>query len=302
MGTEMRAGTRASYEQRILRALLYVENNFHRELTLEELASVAFFSPYHFHRVFRGMVGESVIEYARRLRLENAAYRLRSTRRPVTRLALEAGYESADAFGRAFRALFGVSPTAFRRRTQPPHERGEDRALLSHRLPGSDGTGAAAAGVEVRRFDPVRLVCTRHVGPYTTVWRSWRRLEDWAGRALPAARGRRVGISHDDPEMVPPERLRYDACLAAGPDFQLPPADAHGWLFLRDLPAGAYAVTVHRGPYHLLGDAYTRLYCDWLPWSGREPADVPAVEVYLNTPGEVAQEDLLTEIRLPLRP
>ncbi len=87
---------------------------FDNPLSLDELASVAHFSPYHFHRVFRGMVGETVAEHVRRLRLERAARHLIYTRRSVTDLAFDAGYETMESFIRAFRKRFGYAPSCYR--------------------------------------------------------------------------------------------------------------------------------------------------------------------------------------------
>src|SRR6266853_3843414 len=104
-----------SYQERVLRVLLHIQRNLDRPLELEELASVACFSPFHFHRIFRGIVGESVMEYVRRLRLEQAAQKLRFSDSPVIDVALDAGYESHEAFTRAFSARFGLSPSSFRK-------------------------------------------------------------------------------------------------------------------------------------------------------------------------------------------
>jgi AraC family transcriptional regulator len=85
-------GTEASYQERILRVRLHIEAHLDRPMLLEELAAVACFSPFHFHRIFRALVGESVMEHVRRLRLERAAQRLRSgTGARVIDIALDAG-------------------------------------------------------------------------------------------------------------------------------------------------------------------------------------------------------------------
>jgi len=106
----MKPKTLESYTERLLTVLVHIQNHLDEELSLDELAAVAHFSPYHFHRIFRGMVGESVREHLRRLRLERAALRLKHGSEPVTSVAFDAGYESHEAFTRAFAALFGVSP------------------------------------------------------------------------------------------------------------------------------------------------------------------------------------------------
>ncbi len=72
----MRQQTERTYKVRILRVLVHIPNHLDEVVALEELAAIAYFSPHHFHRIFRGMVGESVMEHIRRLRLDRAAHRL----------------------------------------------------------------------------------------------------------------------------------------------------------------------------------------------------------------------------------
>ena len=88
-----RASTLADYEQRILRAQQLLEERLDEVVEPAMLAERACFSLHHFHRIFRGLVGESVMEHIRRLRLERAAHRLKFGDQPVTRLAFEAGFE-----------------------------------------------------------------------------------------------------------------------------------------------------------------------------------------------------------------
>src|SRR5437773_11110991 len=110
----MRSQTEQAYKERLLRVLVYIQQHLDETIALDDLARVAHFSPYHFHRLFRGMVGESVMEHVRRLRLERAAHRLKFTDEPVTRIAFQAGYETHEAFSRAFRGMFDQSPSQFR--------------------------------------------------------------------------------------------------------------------------------------------------------------------------------------------
>jgi len=120
------------YTERILGVLVFIHRNLDDRLPLEAYAKVAHFSPYHFHRIFRGMVGESLAEHIRRLRLERAAMRLRHTDWAIIEIALEAGYEAHEAFTRAFRALWGLQPI-----TLPAgQERDARRRLRSRALPG----------------------------------------------------------------------------------------------------------------------------------------------------------------------
>ena len=97
--------TQRDYAERILKVLVHIQNHLDDPLDLDRLAALAFFSPFHFHRVFRGMVGEPVREHVRRLRLERAAHQLKIGDQSVTQIAFDAGYDTHEAFTRAFKKV-----------------------------------------------------------------------------------------------------------------------------------------------------------------------------------------------------
>jgi AraC family transcriptional regulator len=280
---------------------VYIQGHLDEATSLEELAGVAHFSPYHFHRVFRGMVGESVMEHVRRLRLERAAHRLKFGRHPVTRVAFEAGYETHEAFTRAFAAMFGVAPSRFRGRGRAGPEPvaspsgvhfSPDGATPGFRPVRSDSPLPA---VRVEHLGPTRVAFMRHAGPYPGVRATWERLFAWAGpRGLIGPKARILGVVHDDPDVTPADKVRYDAGIVVNAGFR-----PEGDVGVQEL-GGEYAVGEHRGSYATLGDTYARLCGEWIPASGREPNTAPAFEVYRNSPRTAAPEDLRTDIYLPL--
>jgi AraC family transcriptional regulator len=296
---ENRPTTARDHRQRILRVLIHLQQNLDEPLDVERLARVAALSPFHFHRVFRGLVGESVMEHVRRLRLERAAARLRFSQASVTEIALQAGYGAHEAFTRAFRSLFSLSPSSFRkqRRPLPPppspsgvHYSEEARVsgIRSARRPG------ARRLAEVRTRAHTLFAFVRHIGPYDRVGAAWTKLLAWAApRGLIAAPA--WGLSYDDPEITSPERVRYDACLEV--DATTKP---EGEIGLQKMPPGTFAVAVHRGPYTALGDTYARLMGVWAPASGRRLGPSPSLERYLDLPGPTRPQDLRTEIWLRL--
>ena len=115
----MKPDTRSFYARAVQAAIEHIAQHLDDALELEALARVACLSPFHFHRVFRGMVGETPLELTRRLRLERAAWRLSDKQRAITEIAFDAGYETHEAFTRAFRASYSASPSGFRLRTYP---------------------------------------------------------------------------------------------------------------------------------------------------------------------------------------
>jgi len=284
--------TQLTYRRRILAVQLHIQEHLNEDLSLEKLARLAHFSPFHFHRIFKALVGESVHEHVRRLRLEAAAMLLKTTDRSVTQIAFDAGYETHEAFTRAFRQLFGVSPSQFRA------DRRIEIALTSTISEQEESFMSATPNVEVRTLPPKRVAFVRHVGPYTEVGQVFERFCAWAGRqGLFGPSTQVIGIGHDDPSITPPDKQRFDCCVTVGESFQ--PA---GEIGVQTIEGGEYAVLMHHGSYETLAESYRALYGVWLPVSGREPRHAPPFEIYHNSPKNTPPEQLLTEIHMPLEP
>ena len=166
----MKDETATSYKERILRVLIHIQSHLDEEVALEDLADVACFSPYHFHRIFSGMIGESVKEHIRRLRLERAAQRLRFTGQPVIDIALGAGYDAHEAFTRAFRQMFDESPQEFRKRHRPLAY-GPTRNGVHFSADGGGVTdfspvhGGTAFEAQIETLPAMTLAFVRHTGP-----------------------------------------------------------------------------------------------------------------------------------------
>lgn len=104
------------YQKRLARVIAYIAQHLDDEMTLEELSQIACFSPYHFHRLFKAYTGMPLHQYVLWLRLKRAAHQLIvEKKRPVLHIALDAGFESAQAFARAFKKSCAYTPQTFRR-------------------------------------------------------------------------------------------------------------------------------------------------------------------------------------------
>jgi AraC family transcriptional regulator len=269
-----------AYSERIRRVADYLAGHLDEELDLERLARVACFSPYHFHRVYRALLGETVNETVRRLRLNRAAIDLLDRELSIERTARRAGYASQAAFTRAFRAEYGEPPARYRG-TRRGAESGDERV---------------AYRVELVDLPALRVAIIENRGDYRLANKSFERLMTIAattGLLTPATRT--IGIYRDDPESVPAEDLRSAACITV-PDGWKPA----GELKEGHVEGGPYARIVHTGPYTELETAYDWLYRTWLPTSGRDPRDLPCIEEYLNDPRQVAAKDLETAVMMPL--
>jgi AraC family transcriptional regulator len=300
--------TQSFYEAAVQAALARVVASLDEALDLARLARGAALSPFHFHRVFRGMVGETPLELQRRLRLERAAFQLGSAAGPVTTIAFSAGYESHEAFTRAFRAAYGCSPSEFRQAqraerascVRPPQIEIAARCSVHFQPEGSaqpfTSNGGVAMNVEIKQMPELRAATVHHVGPYNRISDAFGRLGEIAGRAgLIQGKPTMLAIYHDDPETTPESELSSDAALVVAKDSQLPEG-----LGEQRLPAGRYACTLHVGPYEQLGDAWARFMGQWLPQSGERIGQGMSFEIYLNTPMDVPKQELRTELYIPL--
>jgi AraC family transcriptional regulator len=299
----MRPTTTFDYRARIERVLEELTKRLDAEPTLSELAAIACFSPFHFHRIFRAITGETVAALRRRLLLERAARTLRDGPISVMEAALDAGYGSPEAFARAFQQAFAVSPSDYRERTPPLPYKPPLAGLLrldNQRLTLSlePATGGTDMDVRIETWPDRLCVCLRHVGPYSDLAPSFQRLLRWVvdtGRLIP--NHRIIGLSYDDAESVKGTALRYDVCVTIAETIEDLPSDFR----CERIGGGRWAIYTLKGPYSGMDDAFRRLLGRWLPDSGELLDDRPCMEVYLNDPGDVPEAELLTDICIPLR-
>ena len=270
------------YPARIQRVVDYLAVHLDEALDLETLARVAHFSPYHFHRIYRGLLGETVNDTVRRLRLHRSAIDLLDRDLGIDRTARRAGYASQAAFTRAFRAEYGEPPARYRVARRAT-ELDQERNLTTYR-------------VETATLPKLRVAAIEHRGDYQLTSKAFERLMTVAATTgLLTPDTRTIGIYRDDPVSVPQDELKSTACITV-PDDWAP----SGELTEAHIEGGRYARIVHTGPYTELKTAYDWLYQTWLPNSAEEPRNLPCLEEYLNDPRRVSAKDLETAVMMPL--
>ncbi|MEZ4701677.1 MAG: GyrI-like domain-containing protein [Rhodothermales bacterium] len=278
---------RQEYARRMHRVLAHIDRHLDAPLDVHTLAGVAHFSPFHFHRLFTALMGETVGDYLRRRRLEVAAQRLAvQPSLSVLQAALAVGFGSAEAFARAFKARFGVSPTAWRR------SGGHVTNSKTDQMDGKRDQASPAGYPDLERIlnqitdahmivklidrPAAPIAYLRYVGPYgEDVSRFW--METYYPWAVTRKLGGspRYGISHDDPFVTAPDQCRYDACVEVPEDYtDLGPA------FKTTIPAGVYATYRFKGTAADIMEAWTRLLREWLPASGYQLDNRPSFEYY----------------------
>jgi len=281
-----RKSTRLDYLSRIERVHRYIRDHLDDDMDLDQLADIACFSRCHWHRIYRGIVGETAAQTVRRLRLHRAAGELVNARSDIRNIARRAGYSSVEAFNRVFRAAYGEPPAQYRDRTQRPPDLKPDQLKET-----------IMYETAIETLPPIRLAATRHLGDYLKIDEAFQRVFMWNARSA-AVQGapRMVGIFHDDPHTVETDRLQSDAGLVIESDM---PVDGHEIRAI-DVSGGRYAVLAFKGPYAELQRGYDWLFTTWLPESGQEAGEGPVYEEYLNDPTCTPPTELRTNICLPL--
>ena len=290
------------YHERILRVLTHIQEHLDEALDLEELARVACFSSFHFHRIFAAMTGETIADHVRRLRLERAAMELRSGAKQVIQVALDAGYEAHEAFTRAFKAAYGVSPMEFRRATGPIAIR--DAPSGVHFRPGvpltrfnTNHITTKIMKVITKKIKPMRVAYLRHVGPYEGVGQTWNDLTaQLSADKQIRKRSVFIGIGHDNPSVTPASELRYDACITVDEEYE-PKKPVE----LQTIVGGDYAVAKNC-PVGKIKDAFQYLYGKWLARSSRELRPAPGFLVFVGARDAVAPRKQQVDIYMPLQP
>jgi AraC family transcriptional regulator len=299
---------RREYVARINRVMDYVSANLDGDLSLERLAREASFSPFHFHRLFRAMTGETLNDFVRRVRLERAASMLGNNPfKSVTAIALDCGFSSSAAFARAFRDRFGCSASEYRKSGSLQSKNGKVRRKAGKaRRPRVDYTAAMKPTksrlkmqVEVKQLPELNVAYVRHIGPYNGIPEAFKRLGRWAGPRgfMNGPQATVLGVYHDDPEVTEQSKLRSSACVVVPEG-----TEVTGDIGTMKIPGGLFAVARFEIREDQFGEAWNQLVSEWFPESGYQPDDRMCYEVYRNDPQQHPEHLHVIDICEPVRP
>jgi AraC family transcriptional regulator len=331
---------RAEYVARINRVMDHVDEHLGGPLTLEELAGVAAFSPFYFHRIFAALVGETPAQYVRRLRVERAAQQLvAAPRKPVTAVALDCGFSGSAPFARAFKETLGMSASEWRR-TMRARAQGMEPAGLQDRkdrqTPGNlrkdweitplygdaiqqgltwrvtmtaqnadgargDGRSGLEARVEVREVPAFTLAYVRHTGPYAGDSELFGRL---FGKIMAWAGSR--GLIGPQSKVVAVYHdnpgLTESGKLRVSVGVSVPDdTPVDGEIGKMVIPGGTWAVAEFELTDAEYSAAWDAVFCGWLPDSGYQPTDGVCYEQYLNDPAQHPEHKTVVDICVPVK-
>ena len=318
---------RQEYISRINRVIDFIEANLDQELSLASLATVANFSQFHFHRIFRAMVGETLNGFIQRIRLEKAAARLLDhPKNTITEIAFDCGFSGSATFARAFRERYQMSASEWRsdwlthkskkRKTnrkngQTVGKNRKDFDISSYYVDGQTRNliwrmkmkNNEPIKVEVKEMPQLNVAYVRHIGPYKGDSELFEGLFDklmkWAGPRglLRFPETQVLSVYHDDPKITDEDKLRTSACITVPKDT---PVD--GEIGKMAIAGGKYAVASFEIAGDEFEDAWNMLMGGWMPGSGYQPDDRLCYELCLNNPKEHPEGKHIVDICVPVKP
>lgn len=299
------------YISRINSGIDYIEKNIRSKLKLEAIAKASGFSPFHFHRIFKSVMGENLNQFIRRVRIEKAAFMLENNPSySITEIAIKNGFSSSQSLSRDFKSFFTVTPSEYRKSKICNMESNKRKDFVLDFHYNNDSSRPTIyyksvinnnMEVEIKTLPDMTLAYIRHVGPYknnpSLFEQLFSRLCSWAGpRNLIMKDSEFLCIYYDGPDVTDESKLRLDVCLIVPKDTEI-----DGEINKQEMKGGEYAIAKcvikDQSEYEKY---WNQMYAQWLPQSGYQPEDKPPFELY---PAECKLEngDMIVNICIPVK-
>lgn len=259
------------YKKRINYVIDFIDENINKKLTLNELAETASFSKYHFHRIFKIIIGETLNDYIKRVKMEKI-YRqmLIEKNRSLTEIAFAFGYNSSANFSRDFNNYFKVSPSEIRKLKKLPAAR---------KISFTKDLNIPFIGIE--NISDKLLLYERITTGYNpaVISKVFKDLFEYFVKDYPDTSIEQfIGIGYDDPDYTPPGKCRYDACVSVDKKTALPKNHPYN---VKLFKGGNYAVFLFEGKPEQFFPAWDIIFHNWLINSRYIPDNRPHLEMYL---------------------
>jgi len=280
-----------SYEEKINRVCEYISHNLDEELTLDRLSGVAAMSKFHFHRVFSAGTGMTLFKFVQLSRLRGASFKLAFDSTRVIDIALDAGFESPEAFARSLKKMFGQTPSQFRKEPEWPEWHSKFTFTASR--------GEIDMDVRIIDCEETKVAVLTHLGSPDKVFESVAKFIEWRKTTglSPVRASKSFGVPYGDPDLMPEDEFRFDICGSVHEDV---PDNKFG-VKTSVIPGGRCAVARHNGSLDNVAETVYAMYREWLPESGEELRDFPCYFHYINLIPDVDECDLITDVYLPLK-
>ncbi|TBN04440.1 AraC family transcriptional regulator [Hyunsoonleella flava] len=276
------------YQEKLNIVTEYINTNLDNKIDIKTLAELSCFSPFHFHRITRALLGEPIGKYITRTRLETATKLLRYSLLSIEDIAYNVGFETPSSLTKAFKSHFNITPNGYRKdKSFTIKKTTIMKTILSIKNP------------KIQDIEEKKCLYLRMHGAYQTLdyAGAWEKLWGQVKEQKLFTKGIQMfGLPHDDPKVTDETKIRYDACLVIHKV-----AKPKGEIGVKTLKSGKFAVFLYQGSYSYFAEVYDYIFNDWLLNSDYELRDEPVRERYISHPDRVAEEKLKTEFYIPIK-
>ncbi|MCP4021607.1 MAG: helix-turn-helix domain-containing protein [Desulfobacteraceae bacterium] len=294
------------YKKRICQAMNFISRNLDRELALEEIAAAASFSMFHFHRIFKAVVGETVAGFTRRLRLETTANQLVNfPDKDITTISMDCGFSSSQNFAKAFRRHFGTTPTGYRKSKIGNKDSKKENvfSIQAGYNPDTwvnrniDKERITSLNVEIKKMPEYQVAYVRKLCNYDnkTHQKAYKELKRWANPRGYDESGIIFGLYWDNPDVTPQGKYRMDICISV-PRGTVP----EGQLGIQTIKGGLHAVChvdIVTGDFQEPWDNTFQ----WIVDKGYELEDRPKYQIFRTTSADHPKGGWTVDICVPLK-
>ncbi|MDN3664778.1 GyrI-like domain-containing protein [Algibacter miyuki] len=296
------------YIKRVNLALSFIDTHLNSNvLSLESISEVASFSPFHFHRIFKIIIGETLNSYINRKRLEQAAAALIHKKDlTVTEIAMQSGFSSNSSFSRAFKKFYAVSPSVFR--TNHPHKFSKISTIESKNGQEKSNTEqyicninnhlnwvTMYATIEIKTLPELHLASVTHIG-VNNIENAFERIIKWAipQGLMQDPETKLVRLFHDSFKITTPDKVRMSIGVLTEKDF-LVDADIQK----TSTTPGKYIVGHFEIPIEDFEKSWNSLYI-WMHDNGYKKAEGAPFEIYQNDMRQHPEGLAVVDFHIPI--
>jgi AraC family transcriptional regulator len=275
------------YQNKINKVCDYLQYNNIAGANLKELSQIADLSPFHFHRIFKAVTGETLGEFIIRIKLEKAAKLLSDSKASISQIAYDVGFETPSSLSKAFKKSYNVSPTQYR----------QGESIIRNESENTKYFGKPDEPL-IQNLQKQDFAYYRIIGSYDEIKyvEAFNQLElFFLDNDLAFDTNCRVGICYDDPNITSNQKCRYDICIGVEQSFV--PNERIGYI---NVPGGKFAVFTHRGSLSGIESTYNLIYKEWLMNSQYEIRDALSYDKFTGPVPASVEEITEVKIFLPI--
>lgn len=293
--------TKQEYFKRINNVISYIEKNLDKDLHLDDLSKKAFFSSFHFHRIFSAIVGETLNALIIRKRIERIASIIAvGTNETLVDLAYKYGFNSASSFSRAFKKFYGISPTDFKEKRKNYYSKiGKGSISFEQYICSIDNILNwlnMNAQIEVKELAKIKLAGIMHIGKPDKIGNTYERLFKWAySKGITNTLNfKAITIYHDNPRITETSKVRQSACITTHSDFSV-----NNDIVKHVIQKGKFAV----GHFEITPVQFQKAWesmCAWVIEKGHMFRDGDYFEIYHNDYRTHPEQKFIVDICIPI--